>query len=73
MNRIYGKLNVVLLLIESMKQLVVLVAVVIVGLFLTLPTNAQELNAKITINHSQIQGTDASIFEELQKQLEQFV
>lgn len=34
---------------------------------------AQELNAKITINHSQIQGTDASIFDELQKQLEQFV
>ena len=34
---------------------------------------AQELNAKITINRSQIQGTDASVFDELQKQLEQFV
>lgn len=73
MNSIYGKLNLVLLLIESLKRLVVLVMVVFVGLFQTLPTNAQELNAKITINHSQIQGTDASIFEELQKQLEQFV
>ena len=34
---------------------------------------AQELNAKIVINRSQIQGTDASVFDELQKQLEQFV
>ena len=35
--------------------------------------NAQELMAKITINHSQIQGTDASIFDNLQQTLEQFV
>lgn len=35
--------------------------------------NAQELNAKITINHSQIQGTDKSIFENLKATLEQFV
>lgn len=34
---------------------------------------AQELSAKITINHNQIQGTDASIFENLQQTLEQFV
>lgn len=38
-----------------------------------MPAKAQELNAKITINRSQIQGTDASVFDELQKQLEQFV
>ena len=25
---------------------------------------AQELNAKVTINHNQVQGTDASIFDE---------
>ena len=36
-----------------------------------MPAKAQELNAKITINRSQIQGTDASVFDELQKQLEQ--
>ena len=36
-------------------------------------TYAQELNAKININHSQISGTDASVFENLQQTLEQFV
>lgn len=35
--------------------------------------NAQELNARVTINHSQIQGTDASVFENLQQTLEQFI
>ncbi len=34
---------------------------------------AQELMAKININHQQIQGTDASVFENLQNTLEQFV
>lgn len=34
---------------------------------------AQELNAKVTINHSQVQGTDASIFDELQQTLTQFI
>ena len=34
-----------------------------------MPAKAQELNAKITINRSQIQGTDASVFDVLQKQL----
>ena len=34
---------------------------------------AQELFAKVVINHNQIQGTDASIFENLQQNLEQFI
>lgn len=34
---------------------------------------AQELLAKVTINHNQIQGTDASVFDNLQETLEQFV
>ena len=34
---------------------------------------AQELMAKVTINHNQIQGTDASVFENLQQTLEQFI
>ncbi|MBQ9230374.1 MAG: DUF4835 family protein [Prevotella sp.] len=38
-----------------------------------LALEAQELNAKVTINHAQIQGTDASVFETLQQSLEQFV
>ena len=28
--------------------------------------HAQELNAKITINHNQIQGTDVSVFQNLE-------
>lgn len=34
---------------------------------------AQELQARVTVNHSQIQGTDASVFENLQQTLEQFI
>lgn len=34
---------------------------------------AQELQAKVTVNHSQIQGTDASVFDDLQQTLEQFI
>ena len=35
--------------------------------------HAQELFAKVNINHNQIQGTDASVFESLQQTLEQFI
>jgi hypothetical protein len=34
---------------------------------------AQELQAKVTINRNQIQGTDGSVFENLQQTLEQFI
>lgn len=34
---------------------------------------AQELQAKVTVNRNQVQGTDASVFENLQQTLEQFV
>ena len=37
------------------------------------PAGAQELQARININHSKIQGTDVSVFENLQQTLEQFV
>lgn len=37
------------------------------------PIGAQELQAKININHQQVQGTDASVFDNLQQTLEQFV
>lgn len=33
----------------------------------------QELQVRVTINHSQIQGTDASVFDNLQQTLEQFI
>jgi hypothetical protein len=34
---------------------------------------AQELQARVTINRNQIQGTDGSVFENLQQTLEQFI
>lgn len=34
---------------------------------------AQELNAKININHGQVQGTDASVFDNLEQTLTEFV
>ncbi|MCI6234988.1 MAG: DUF4835 family protein [Prevotella sp.] len=40
---------------------------------ITLQAVAQELFAKVTINHNQIQGTDVSVFENLQQTLEQFI
>lgn len=40
---------------------------------LAMGSHAQELQAKITINHKQIQGTDNDVFESLQQTLEQFV
>lgn len=35
--------------------------------------NAQELQVKVNVNHSKIQGTDASVFEDLQQTMEQFM
>lgn len=43
------------------------------GLLVYSNVKAQELQAKVTINHNQIQGTDASVFENLQQTLEQFI
>lgn len=54
-----------------MKTLRLLIILTVV--FSAYSLNAQELLAKININHSQIQGTDESIFENLQQTLEQFV
>ncbi|MBO4659755.1 MAG: DUF4835 family protein [Prevotella sp.] len=39
----------------------------------TTTVQAQELQAKVTINHNQIQGTDASVFESLEETLTQFI
>ena len=41
--------------------------------FSLLTSSAQELQMKVNINHSQIQGTDVSVFENLQQTIEQFV
>ena len=34
---------------------------------------SQELQAKVTVNHNQIQGTDASVFDNLKETLEKFI
>ena len=55
---------------SSIRRLLLLLVV----LLATTPTVcAQELQAKVTINRNQIQGTDASVFESLQQTLEQFI
>lgn len=47
---------------------------ILFSLFFSATTaGAQELEAKININHSKVQGTDASVFENLKQTLEQFV
>ena len=51
-----------------MKQLLLLLS-----LFLPVVLQAQELQAKININHQQIQGTDKAVFDNLQQTLEHFV
>jgi len=54
-----------------MKFRVILVFLLLFGA--SRAANTQELNAKITINHNQIQGTDVSVFENLEQMLTQFV
>jgi len=49
------------------------VVIFICCLLASITGNAQELNATVRINHSQIQGTDASIFENLQQTLQQLI
>lgn len=49
------------------------ILLLLAGCLLAGMASAQELQAKININHSQIQGTDESIWENLQQTLEQFV
>ena len=43
------------------------------GLLMAQEAVAQELQAKVTINSSQVEGTDKSVFENLQQTLEQFI
>lgn len=53
-----------------MKRLLVLALCVVVSFSMG---KAQELNARVTVNHAQIQGTDVSVFEALKSSLEQFI
>ena len=47
--------------------------VIVIMTMVSMSLHGQELNAKITINHNQISGTDASVFDNLQQTLTQFV
>lgn len=49
-----------------------LLSIILLSLF-AISSFSQELLAKVTINHNQIQGTDASVFDNLQETLEQFI
>ena len=51
------------------KQIAFLFSCILLGIH----CNAQELNATVRINHNQIQGSDASIFDNLQQTLQQFI
>ncbi len=42
-------------------------------LFAALPSAAQELDARVTINHQQVQGSSTSVFETLESALKQFL
>lgn len=59
--------------ISASRSIGALVLTALMLFFLPLNVKAQELDARITVNHNQIQGTDASVFDNLQQTLEQFV
>ena len=56
-----------------MRRFLLLILTLILMSGITLQAVAQELFAKVTINHNQIQGTDVAVFENLQQTLEQFI
>lgn len=47
--------------------------ILLLGLLLALRALGQELRAKVTVNHTQVQTSETGIFEQLQQTLEQFV
>lgn len=55
-----------------MKHILIILACLMLQ-FAMNSVRAQELQAKVTINHQQIQNTDASIFDNLQETLERFI
>lgn len=57
----------------QIRSLIIGAAIALTATLLPAVASAQELLAKITINHNQIQGTDASVFDNLKETLEQFV
>lgn len=60
-------------LLLNHKTLCVISLFILVSALYPLSSRSQELRAKVTVNHSQIQATDVSVFESLQQTLEQFI
>ena len=56
-----------------MRRIQQIIFLLIIAISICNNSYSQELQAKVTINHNQIQGTDASVFENLQQTLEQFI
>lgn len=48
-------------------------SLLILAFMFSLGISAQELRAKVNVNHQQVEGSDASVFEDLQQNLEQFI
>ena len=60
--------------IKVVNRRIIVISLSFISCYLSIcPANAQELQAKISINHSKVQGTDASVFDNLQQTLELFV
>ncbi len=60
-------------LLLNHKTLCVVSLFILISALYPLSSRSQELRAKVTVNHSQIQATDVSVFESLQQTLEQFI
>ena len=57
-----------------MKQrLAILLLIVLHSTILARKASAQELQVKVNINHAQIQGTDASVFDDLKQTMEDYM
>ncbi|MBR7043726.1 MAG: DUF4835 family protein [Prevotella sp.] len=56
-----------------MGKLILALLFFVLGSLAPMPATAQELQARVTINRNQIQGTEASVFESLQQTLERFI
>ena len=56
-----------------MRRTVVYIAAIIALSALGLRAQAQELEAKVVVNHSKIQGTNTSVFTTLQEAMTEFI
>lgn len=60
-------------LIADLRRLTLMAFIVLVGMLANMQAEAQELNARVNVNHQQIQGTSTSVFETLQNSLTQLI